>query len=43
MLQGIFELDIVLGSGLGQGTPDFDALSERSNYRGWESTGSSDS
>ena len=32
-MQGIFELDIVSGSGVGHGTPDFDALSERSNYR----------
>ena len=31
-MQGILELDIVLGSGVGHGTPDFDALSERSNY-----------
>ena len=32
-MQGILELDIVSGSGVGHGTPDFDALSERSNYR----------
>ena len=32
-MQGILEFDIVLGSGVGHGTPDFDALSERSKYR----------
>ena len=32
-VQGILELDIVSGSGVGHGTPDFNALSERSNYR----------
>ena len=32
-MQGIFELDIVSGSGVGHGTPDFDFLSERSNYK----------
>ena len=32
-MQGILELDIVSGSGVGHGTPDFEALSERSNYR----------
>ena len=32
-VQGILELDIVSGSGVGHGTPDFDALSERSKYR----------
>ena len=32
-MQGILELDIVSGSGVGHGTPDFDALSERSNHR----------
>ena len=32
-MQGNLELDIVSGSGVGHGTPDFDALSERSNYR----------
>ena len=32
-MQGNFELDIVSGSGVGHGTPNFDALSERSNYR----------
>ena len=32
-MQGILELDIVPGSGVGHGTPDFDALSEHSNYR----------
>ena len=31
-MQGIIELDIVSGSGVGHGTPDFDALSECSNY-----------
>ena len=31
-MQGILELDIVSGSGVGHGTPDFIALSERSNY-----------
>ena len=31
-MQGIIELDIVSGSGVGHGTPVFDALSERSNY-----------
>ena len=31
-MQGILELDIVSGSGVGHGTPDFDAQSERSNY-----------
>ena len=30
--KGILELDIVSGSGVGHGTPNFDALSERSNY-----------
>ena len=33
-MQVILELDIVSGSGVRHGTPDFDALSERSNYRG---------
>ena len=32
-MQGILKLDIVSGSGVGQGTPDFVSLSERSNYR----------
>ena len=32
-MQGIPKLDIVSGSGVGHGTPDFDVLSERSNYR----------
>ena len=32
-MQVILELDILSGSGVGHGTPDFDALSERSNYR----------
>ena len=32
-MQGIHELDIVSGSGVGHGTPAFDALSERRNYR----------
>ena len=32
-MQGIPELDIVSGSGVGRGTPDFTVLSERSNYR----------
>ena len=32
-MQGIHEVDIVSGSGVGHGTPDFDALSERSNYK----------
>ena len=32
-VQGILEIDILSGSGVGHGTPDFDALSERSNYR----------
>ena len=32
-MQGILELDIVSGSGVGHGTPDCDGLSERSNYR----------
>ena len=32
-MQGILKLEIVSGSGVGNGTPDFDALSERSNYR----------
>ena len=32
-MQGILELNIVSGSGVGHGTPDFDAQSERSNYR----------
>ena len=32
-MQGNLEFDIVSGSGVGHGTPDFDALSERSNYR----------
>ena len=32
-MQGILELDIVSGSGVGHGTPHFDALLERSNYR----------
>ena len=31
-MQGNLKLDIVLGSGVGHGTPNFDALSERSNY-----------
>ena len=32
-MKGILELDIVSGSGVGHGTPNLDALSERSNYR----------
>ena len=32
-MHGILELDIVSGSGVIHGTPDFDSLSERSNYR----------
>ena len=32
-MKGIFKHDIVSGSGVGHGTPDVDALSERSNYR----------
>ena len=32
-MKGILEFDIVSGSGVGHGTPNFDALSERSNYR----------
>ena len=32
-MQGNLELDIVSGSGVGYGTPDFDAQSERSKYR----------
>ena len=32
-MQGNLELDIVSESGVGHGTPDFAALSERSNYR----------
>ena len=32
-MQGNLELDIVSGSGVGHGTPVFDALSERSNHR----------
>ena len=32
-MQGILELDIVSGSGVSHGTPDFEALSKRSNYR----------
>ena len=32
-MQGILKLEIVSGSGVGYGTPDFDALSERSNNR----------
>ena len=32
-MQSNLELDIVSGSGVGHGTPDFDALSERSNHR----------
>ena len=32
-MQGILEIDIVSGSGVGHDTPDFDALAERSNYK----------
>ena len=32
-MQGILELDIVSGSGVGHGTPDFETLSARRNYR----------
>ena len=32
-MKGSLELDIVSGSGVGQGIPNFDALSDRSNYR----------
>ena len=32
-MQENLELDIVSGSGVGHGTPNFAALSERSNYR----------
>ena len=31
-MQGILELDIVSGSSVGHGTPDFDGQSERSNH-----------